>query len=239
MKKRLKITFVMVFPLVLLFIAFPALFLRRDQPFYYDDLSEIFGFAFLILGQLLRVSARGHKAECSRNGHSLVQTGPYALVRNPMYLGILLIGLGIVLILFKWWAIVIFAVIFIERYIFLIFKEEKVLLSLFPKEYPDYQKRVPRILPSFFKISRSDIREYMPLKLSWLRKEIGSISALLFVVILIESWEDIKELNINAAIIEFLAILGIILIFIGLVIYLIRQKGVLGKNVSNKSKNTL
>jgi len=114
-----------------------------------------------------------------------------------------------------------------------------MLLSLFPKEYPDYQKMVPRILPSFFKISRSDIREYLPLKLLWLRKEIGSISALLFVVILIESWEDIKKLSINTLIIEFLAILGIILIFIALVIYLIRQKGILEKNVSNKSKTTL
>jgi protein-S-isoprenylcysteine O-methyltransferase Ste14 len=239
MKRRLKITLIIAFPAILLFIAFPTLFLRRAQTFSYGDFLEISGLTLILLGQIIRVSARGYKAESSRNGHALVQTGPYSLVRNPMYLGILLIGLGIVLILFKWWASLIFLAVFIERYLFLIFKEEKMLLSVFPKEYPDYQKKVPRILPSFVKIWKSDIREYLPLQISWFKKEMGSMLTLLFVVILIESWEDSKALDMKAFITELSALLGVILIFIALIIYLIRQKGISRKNVSIKSKNSL
>jgi hydrogenase maturation factor HypF (carbamoyltransferase family) len=77
-----------------------------------DDTMEIFGIALILLGQIFRVSGRGYKAEQSQQGQVLIEGGPYILVRNPMYLGILLIGLGIVLMLFNWWVICFFIIFF-------------------------------------------------------------------------------------------------------------------------------
>jgi protein-S-isoprenylcysteine O-methyltransferase Ste14 len=151
------------------------------------------GFALILLGQTIRVSARGYKAENSRESQALIQGGPYQIVRNPMYLGIFLIGLGVVLAVFKWWAVLIFIIIFAIRYIMLIFNEEKKLLLLFPGSYKDYCRRVPRIIPSFSSLIRLDISEYLPIKLSWFKKEIGSILVLLFLTLVVESWEDVAR----------------------------------------------
>jgi len=215
-------------------ILFPALFLRRTNGYFTDELIEIFGVVLILLGQLFRVSARGYKSEYSQNGQSLLQGGPYALVRNPMYLGILLIGSGIVLVLFQWWATAALLLVFITRYILLIFKEEEKLFVTFPEDYPDYRQRVSCLIPSIAKISQMDISEYLPLKLSWLKKEIGTISAVLFITLFLESWEDIKNEGIRVYLREFIGILIIIILFICLIGYLIRRTNALEKDVANK-----
>jgi protein-S-isoprenylcysteine O-methyltransferase Ste14 len=239
MKRRLRITFIVVLPVLIAFVAFPSFFLKHTEIFPQDNIMEILGITFILMGQVLRVAARGYKSEYSESGHSLVKTGPYVLVRNPMYLGILLIGAGIVLLLFKWWTIAIFLSFFLFHYIMLIFREEKLLLTYFPKEYSVYQKSVPRLLPSIKTLVSRDMSEYLPLKLSWFKKEIGSMLSLLCAVLFIEFFEDIRELDIKAFIIEAGAIVAVILLFLGLVIRLSKQKHDLRKNVSTKSKNSL
>ena len=188
MKKRLKINGIIIFAAFVLLIAFPSYFLRHKKFGTYETIAQIFGIMFILLGQLFRASARGFKSERSFNSGHLVIGGPYTLVRNPMYLGILLIGLGVVLVLFKLWVACLFLFIFFLRYILLIFKEEKKLLSAFPQEYPDYCNKVPRIFPSVSAILKRDIREYLPLKLIWIKKEIGSILAVLLITIAIDLW---------------------------------------------------
>jgi len=223
MKRRLKINGFIIFLAILLLALFPSVFLRRAKVVSWDESVEMFGIAFILLGQIFRASSRGYKSEYSRNGHSLIQDGPYALVRNPMYLGILFIGLGIVLILFNWWVIIVFLSIFIWRYLLLIFKEEKKLLAMFPGAYLDYQKKVPRFLPSFATALQKDIAEYLPLKLPWLKKEIGSILAVFLVVLFLEGWEDVKSEGIKVYLKEAILFLTIIILFIFLIIYLIKR----------------
>lgn len=239
MKRRLKINGFIIFVVVVLIVVFPSVFCRHEYPHSWDEFSEISGIALILLGQILRASSRGYKAEYSQNGRSLIQDGPYALVRNPMYLGILLIGLGIVLILFNWWVVAIFLCVFIVRYLLLIFKEEKKLVVMFPEGYQDYCKRVPRILPSIATLLQKDISEYLPLKLPWLKKEIGSILVVLLMTLFIESWEDIKNGGLVAYFKESIIFLVIIILFICMVIYLSRRTTKLEKDASTKSKNTL
>ncbi len=227
MKKRLKINGVIMFIAFWVIAFFPALFFRSEKvgSLVIDQFAETFGIAFILLGQILRVSARGFKAEHSQGGNALIQEGPYAVVRNPMYLGILLIGLGIVLMLFKWWVVLVFLAIFIIRYILLILKEEKKLKTLFPEDYPDYQKRVPRIFPSLAVILTKDISDYFPLKISWLKKEIGPILIILFLTLLVESWEDIAKKGLAVYFKEAILYLLVIILFICLIYYLSRRKG--------------
>lgn len=237
MKKRLKINGVIMFAAFVLIVAFPAIFFRRDKDGFIalDQVAEIFGIALVLLGQILRVSARGFKSEHSHNGFMLIQDGPYALVRNPMYLGILLIGFGIVLMLFKWWVMLIFLFVFTVRYLLLIAAEEKKLKILFPQDYPAYQRKAPRLLPSLAMIFRKGIGEYLPLKLSWLKGEIGSILAILSLALLAESWEDIRKRGAAAYFKELAAYAVIIILFICLVAYLSRRTNGNKKDAAGKS----
>lgn len=237
MKKRLKINGIIIFIATVILVAFSSQIFRHDKPGGADIYNEIFGIAFILLGQIMRVSARGYKAENSQNGLSLIKDGPYSLVRNPMYLGILMIGLGVVFMLFNWWAITIFLIVFAVRYILLIFKEEKKLLSVFGKEYKDYCAKIPRILPSPYALFYRDIREYLPLKLKWVKKEIGPILTLLSFVLICESWEDIMSGGLIQYLREAGGIFITILLFIGLVFYL-NKKTHLVKNASIKSQSS-
>ena len=140
-----------------------------------------------------------------------------------MYLGIFLMGLGMVLVLFNWWVVVIFLCIFIWRYLFLTFKEEKKLLAMFPQGYRDYRQRVPRLLPSLALLLQKDIAEYLPLKLTWLKKEMGSILAVLLLVLFLEGWQDVKREGIKVYLKGAILFLSVIMLFIFLLIYLIRR----------------
>jgi protein-S-isoprenylcysteine O-methyltransferase Ste14 len=77
--------------------------------------------------------------------HELVTTGPYAYVRHPIYTGIMLATLGTAL-LGTVFAIVMFVVISIT-FAWRLNKEEKLMLELFPRHYPAYQKRTKRLVP--------------------------------------------------------------------------------------------
>lgn len=220
MKRRIKINGFLIFVSVLLIAFFPSCFLRQPSAGFADEAMEIFGIAFILLGQIFRVSARGFKSEHSQEGNLLIQDGPYALVRNPMYLGILFIGLGIVLMLFNWWVACVFLLIFVARYIPLMFAEEEKLKVLFPGTYLSYQRRIPRLMPSASTLLKKDISEYLPLRLSWLEKEIGSITAVLLATLVVESWVDIKSAGLRTYLRESMPLVMTIILFVAAAVYL-------------------
>jgi Putative protein-S-isoprenylcysteine methyltransferase len=79
----------------------------------------------------------------------LVITGPYRYVRNPIYVGVMLIFLGHFL-WFGYWALLIYTVLaFIGVHIFIVLYEEPTLKRKFGAVYEDYLKRVPRWIPKF------------------------------------------------------------------------------------------
>jgi protein-S-isoprenylcysteine O-methyltransferase Ste14 len=77
--------------------------------------------------------------------HEFVTTGPYAYVRHPIYAGMMLAALGTALTgtIFAIGMFVVISFMFAWR----IDKEEKIMLELFPKQYPEYQKRTKRLVP--------------------------------------------------------------------------------------------
>lgn len=237
MKKRLKINGIIMGLAFVIILIFPAIFFRRPALLitFWDEVAEIFGVTFILLGQLFRVSARGFKAENSKEGNALVQSGPYSLVRNPMYLGIFFIGLGVVLMLFKWWVLLIFLAVFVIRYIPLMHKEEKKLVQLFPEAYPLYCQKVPqRFVPNIDEVFNRDIKEYLPLRLSWIKKEIGSILAVLFLVLLIESWVDIANRGVSVYLNETKGLFAVIVLFVLIILYLNKRSGKLNNEASKR-----
>ncbi len=233
MKKRIQINGFIIFVSFFLITLFPAVFFRKDVTIY-DELIEVSGIVLILLGQIIRVSARGYKADNSKEGMKLIQDGPYSLVRNPMYLGIILIGSGVVLMLFEWWAAFVFGLFFIVRYCLLISKEEKKLFAVFP-EYRQYCQKTPRILPSLSTLMKKDISEYLPLKLSWFKKEITSIILLLAFVFFIESLEDIRQRGFVGYLREIIFMIAAVVLFIIGVMYLSRRTNSNGKKFTGKS----
>jgi protein-S-isoprenylcysteine O-methyltransferase Ste14 len=76
----------------------------------------------------------------------VISTGPYALVRHPMYAGALVMLLGIPIALGSWWGILVVAAM-LPALIWRLFEEEKFLARNLAG-YVDYQNRVRyRLIP--------------------------------------------------------------------------------------------
>ena len=79
----------------------------------------------------------------------LVVSGLYNYVRNPMYVGVLLVIIGHFL-WFGYWNLLIYALlVFLAFSVFVIFYEEPTLKQNFGSAYEEYLKRVPRWFPRF------------------------------------------------------------------------------------------
>ena len=80
-----------------------------------------------------------------KENHELVTSGPYAYVRHPIYTGLLLSAFGTFLTgsYFGLVVLIIALIIFISR----IGREEKIMLELFPNDYPEYKKRTKVLIP--------------------------------------------------------------------------------------------
>jgi protein-S-isoprenylcysteine O-methyltransferase Ste14 len=104
--------------------------------------SLVAGLPVSIAGLALRAWAAGHLEK----NLALAETGPYAHVRNPLYLGTLVVALGLVIASRRWELGVLFAAAFGLIYLPVVELEEQHLRDLFPA-YSDYARRVPKLLP--------------------------------------------------------------------------------------------
>ncbi len=108
-----------------------------------SSISLASGIPISVAGLMLRAWAAGHLAKNQR----LAVSGPYAYVRNPLYLGTLLVATGLVIAAQRWELAIIFAAVFVAVYLPVIQNEEQHLRSLFPVDFPAYTRDVRLIVP--------------------------------------------------------------------------------------------
>jgi len=75
---------------------------------------------------------------------SLQITGVYGITRNPMYVGLAILYLGITCLIGNWWNVILFPLLFIIVQEYIIKREEKYLKRRFGQAYLDYKTKVRR-----------------------------------------------------------------------------------------------
>lgn len=102
------------------------------------------GLAVSLLGELIQLwcFASLHKKK------ELAANGPYALVRNPMYLGRYFLILGALLLAGRPWLPVVYTVLYYFYMSNRVKREEETLRGIFGREYEEYCSEVSRFVPS-------------------------------------------------------------------------------------------
>lgn len=177
---------------------------------------DVVGLTVVFFGQLLRISARGYKSRQMDKNASLIATGPYALVRHPMYFGSFLIGLGIVIVLLKIWMVPVYVLLYLLWYRGQIYTEEKHLVQKFGQAYLDYSQTTPRFFPRFRDLVELNLKKCIPLRLKWIKKEWGTILAWVLVVAFFEGCYELQRHGFAALLKEELIFLFLLMsVFLG------------------------
>lgn len=115
------------------------------------------GVVFCVVGVGLALWARVHLGRnwgmpmSTKESPELVTTGPYALVRHPIYTGILLAMLGSTIGENAFWVLPL--VLFGAYFVYSARREEELMMKQFPEQYPAYMQRTNMLLPRIFQRS--------------------------------------------------------------------------------------
>ncbi|MBN1460412.1 MAG: isoprenylcysteine carboxylmethyltransferase family protein [Armatimonadetes bacterium] len=104
---------------------------------------NLWGIPFVLAGEGLRTWGAGHLVKDER----LTVGGPYAHVRNPLYLGSLLNTVGFLGLLGDWWLAAVFLALALAIYLPTVRQEENYLGRLHGEAFDAYRQRVPGIVP--------------------------------------------------------------------------------------------
>jgi protein-S-isoprenylcysteine O-methyltransferase Ste14 len=114
----------------------------------------VVGMAISLAGEALRLWAVRHIGAISRTRSDrlgpLVSTGPFALVRNPLYVGNLLLWVGFTLAARLVWLAPIVLVLVCLEYAAIVRWEERLLEERLGEPYRRYVATVPRWIPAAF-----------------------------------------------------------------------------------------
>ncbi len=97
--------------------------------------------AIRVLGTHWSIAAR------TVEGHKLITTGPYAVVRHPIYAGLLGMLIATGLSLSRWEGLAAGIIFFVIGTQFRIKSEERLLREMFGEEFDRYSKKVPSFIP--------------------------------------------------------------------------------------------
>jgi protein-S-isoprenylcysteine O-methyltransferase Ste14 len=115
-------------------------------------ISLIAGAAVSLLGEAIRFWGVGHATSETRvtgtvGASRLVVSGPFGYVRNPLYVGNMLLYTGFGVMANIPWLIILTFAWFVFQYAMIVSREEEFLAGKFGEEYEAYRRAVPKFLP--------------------------------------------------------------------------------------------
>ena len=116
--------------------------------------ATIVGFLLVLVGETIRLNGVHHAGGATRTrkvgAPALCTSGPFGYVRNPLYLGNIIIYAGVVFMAggpFMWELLGVTVAFFFLQYGLIISLEEEILTRKFGDEYRLYLTTVPRFIP--------------------------------------------------------------------------------------------
>ncbi|HEX5024852.1 MAG TPA: isoprenylcysteine carboxylmethyltransferase family protein [Agriterribacter sp.] len=141
-------------PLFYVLIFLLSIFMQKEFPlslrFFHRDIAHISGIIFITIGftillpALLKFFKTKNTLITVKPAHSLQTSGIYSFSRNPMYLGLLMLYIGIAFRIGNIWTFMFIPFVILAVTYFVIFNEEKYLGRTFGNDYSDYRKKVRR-----------------------------------------------------------------------------------------------
>lgn len=130
--------------------------------------SFSWGIFLMVLGELIRIWGVAYAGGATRTRNvgapELVTSGPFARVRNPLYIGNMLMYTGAAVIANVWqpWLVIFIWVFFGVQYYFIVNLEEEELNKIFGGPYHKYCKNVNRFIPNLraYKINHQNQPDY-------------------------------------------------------------------------------
>jgi protein-S-isoprenylcysteine O-methyltransferase Ste14 len=143
-------------PLIYAAIFLIALFLQKkasiDDTVFKTRLTMIPGvlfFAaavFFLSRSLVQFIRTRNSVVTVKPAESLQTSGIYRATRNPMYVGLVLVYLGLTCLIGNWWNIILLPVLLLTIQEYVMKREEKYLTRKFGPEYINYKQKVRRWL---------------------------------------------------------------------------------------------
>jgi protein-S-isoprenylcysteine O-methyltransferase Ste14 len=159
------------------------------------------GIALMALGEALRfwgVSIVGAETRTTGTvgGTYLITSGPFAYVRNPLYVGNMMLyaGVGLMSMALFPWLLAAAVLWFYIQYRLIVTREEEYLASTFGDAYQEYVSSVPRFFPRLTPYrsaqpppKRSNLREGLTSERRTLQA-IALVTVALFVIFAVRTW---------------------------------------------------
>lgn len=163
--------------------------------------SIVAGIVLMTLGEALRfwgVSIVGAETRTTGTvgGTYLITSGPFAYVRNPLYLGNMMLyaGVGVMSMALFPWLLAVAVLWFYIQYWLIVTREEEYLSSTFGEAYGEYVNNVPRFFPRLTPYrsmlpspKRTNLREGLASERRTLQA-IGLVTVALLVVFVVRTW---------------------------------------------------
>ncbi|HVZ14441.1 MAG TPA: isoprenylcysteine carboxylmethyltransferase family protein [Bauldia sp.] len=122
-----------------------SLFARTDATAVVGIFLTAIGLGFAVWARV--VLAGNWSAEVTvKRDHELIQSGPYALARHPIYTGLSLAFLAAFVAIGEWRALIA-AVIAIASFVYKLSIEERLMRETFGQAYDVYAERVKALVP--------------------------------------------------------------------------------------------
>ena len=143
-------------PLIYVVVFLAAVFIQKkisiDDSIFHLQIAKIAGVLFLIVSLFFMVTSL-RQFFISKNtlipikpASSLQTKGIYSITRNPMYVSLALVYLGISCFVGNWWNVILFPLLLLIVQEYIINREEKYLVRRFGQKYVVYKTKVRRWL---------------------------------------------------------------------------------------------
>ena len=143
-------------PLIYILFFLASVFLQKKVPIedslFHLQITKAVGILLLIISLFFLINSlrifflSKNTLVLIKPASSLQTSNIYSISRNPMYVALAIIYLGITCLIGNWWNVILFPLLFILVQEYIIKWEEKYLERAFGIEYLNYKKRVRRWL---------------------------------------------------------------------------------------------